>query len=298
MSKRPAKKWRPVAFLVPIPVVLGLGLRWLVSAPIDAAGYPATPTVSSDVSAALEPAPPPEWPEDRLEGPEAKRLLRDALVDLVERLECLEGYTAVLRRQERVGGRLLPEQTLRIKVRHRPSSIYLRNVGVRDGCEIIYVDGLRDGKLISHPGGLVGLVVPPMELDPRSPLAMSQSRFPITEAGLLPAARLLRDDLLRDLDDPGASVVLDRQVDAEGRPRYRSRLCYDAPSPARPFSRVEVLYDPDTLLIREITFSDWPDAPGADDAPLGCRFVVVDFDPSAVPSDLDFDATNPAYDFQ
>jgi hypothetical protein len=235
---------------------------------------------------------------DPLEGPDAKRLLRDALVGLVERLERLDGYSAVVRRQERVGGRLLPEQTLRMKVRHRPLSIYVKNVGVQNGFEVIYVEGLRDGKLISHPGGLVGLIVPAMELDPNSPLAMSQSHFSITEAGLLPAARMLRDDLQRDLDDPGASTVLGRLVDAEGRPWYRSRHRYDAPSPGRPFSRVEVLYDPDTLLIREMSFSDWPDASGPDDPPLGSRFVVVDFDRSAVPSDFDFDANNPAYNFQ
>ena len=127
---------------------------------------------------------------------------------------------------------------------------------------------------------------------------MSQSRFPVTEAGLLPAARMLRDDRRRDLDDPGVSTVLDRLVDREGHPWYRSRHRYDAPSPGRPFSRVEVLYDPDTLLIRAMSFSDWPNAPGPDDPPLGGRYVVVDFDPSAVPSDLDFDATNPAYGFQ
>ncbi|QDV34758.1 DUF1571 domain-containing protein [Tautonia plasticadhaerens] len=269
-----------------------------MSAPVAPLPSPASLEAAPEAAATRRTAPPPDWPSDRLEGPEAKRLLLDALAGLVERLERHDGYSAVIRRQERVGGRLLAEQTLRMKVRHRPASIYVRNIGVQDGFEVIFVEGLRDGKLIHHSGGLAGRLLPVLELSPRSPLAMSQSRFPITEAGLLSAARMLRDDCRRDLGEPGASIVLDRLVDPEGHTRYRSRLRYDAPAPGRPFSRVEVLYDPGTFLLREMTFSDWPEAPGPGEPLLGGRFVVVEFDPSAVPSDRDFDATNPAYDFR
>src|SRR6056297_2224157 len=199
--------WRGVALLCLAPVGLVLAARWMASAPLETVG--ASPSRSAS-GAAIEVSPRPlseasvAWPEVRLEGPEASQALRRTLAALVARLEAIEGYEAIVRRRERVGGRWLQEQTLRMKVRHRPASVYMRDIGSAEGCEIIHVEGRRDGRLVSHPGGgLIGLLLPPVELDPRSPLAMSQSRFPITEAGLLPVARRLLGDADRDQGDPG-----------------------------------------------------------------------------------------------
>ena len=288
--------------LVLCPVGLVMGARWLISAPLDAADSttlaPIAATTGHDDR--LGPAA-DRWPTARLEGPSAKVRLVEALDDLVERLDALDGYEAIIWRQERIGGALRSEQTLRMKVRHRPASVYLEDIGVPQGCEIIHVEGRRQGRLVSHPGGgLVGWLLPAVELDPRSPLALAQSRFPITEAGLLPVARRLRRDARRDLRDPGASTVLDRVLDADGRTLFRSTQSYRAPNANRPFARVEVLFEPETFLIRSYRFFDWPDpsaSPSAD-PPFGGCYLVRRFDEAAAPVDLDFEPTNPAYRFR
>lgn len=290
------------------PVALVFVARWMIAAPLDAAGSFATISEepADSIAAPLDPPDPPapldesltNWPLDPLEGPKAKQLLNGALTDLVTRLEALSGYEATIRRHERVNGRWLMEQTLQLKVRHEPVSVYMKDIGRPKGCEIIYVDGARNGKLITHTGGgLLGMLMPPIEVEPRSSLAMSQSRFPITEAGVLPVSRMLLNDIQRDLNDPGASVTLDRITDDEGQPLYRSFHRYVEPSPNRPFARFEVHYDPETLLPRAYSFHDWPDAPGSEPV-LGGRYVIETFDPSVVLSDEDFDPTNPGYNFR
>ena len=292
--------WAGIALLCLAPVALAMAARWMISAPLDAAGpSPSRSASGSEVEAAPRPleGASSSWPEGRLEGPAAKRALHRALLGLVGRLEAIPGYEAVVRRRERVGGRWLPEQTLRLKVRHDPASVYLKDIGVEEGCEIIHVEGLRDGRLVSHPGGgLIGLLVPPVELNPTSPLAMTQSRFPITEAGILPLARRLLAEARRDLDDPGASVVLDRVEGDDGRPRLRSVRRLGARGDGRSFARTEVQYDPETLIPLSFRFHDWPDSPG-EEPPLAGRYAIESFDPGTVPGDLDFDPTNPEYGF-
>ncbi|WP_169977565.1 DUF1571 domain-containing protein [Tautonia rosea] len=290
------------------PVALVFVARWMIAAPLDAAGSFASLSEepADRVAVPLDPSEQPEpldesstsWPLDALEGPRAKQLLNRALADLVTRLETLSGYEATIWRHERVNGRWLMEQTLQLKVRHEPVSVYMKDIGRPKGCEIIYVDGLRNGKLITHTGGgLLGMFLPPIEVEPHSSLAMSQSRFPITEAGVLPVARMLLSHVQRALHDLDASVTLDRITDDEGQPLYRSLHHYASASPDRPFARFEVHYDPETLLPRAYSFHDWPDAPGAEPV-LGGRYVIETFDPSIVLSDEDFDPTNPGYNFR
>lgn len=290
------------------PVALVFVARWMIAAPLDAAGSFASRSEEPADSVATSPTPPIQpaaldesptaWPLDPLEGPKAKMLLNRALIDLVTRLEALSGYEATIWRHERVNGRWLMEQTLCLKVRHQPASVYMKDIGRPKGCEIIYVDGLRNGRLITHTGGgLLGMLVPPIEIEPRSSLAMSQSRFPITEAGVLPVTRMLLSDIQRDQDDPDASVTLDRITDDNGQPLYRSVHRYASASPDRPFARFEVHYDPETLLLRAYSFHDWPDSPG-EEPRLAGHYVIESFDSSVVLSDDDFDPTNPAYNFR
>jgi hypothetical protein len=295
------RRWRGISLLCLAPLALGFAARWMVSAPLDAAG--GSPSRSADGSE-VETRPRPlegaavSWPVDRLEGAEAKRVLRRALIGLVDRLEDLSGYEAVVRRHEKVGRRWLKEQTLRMKVRHQPASVYMKDIGVEQGTEIIHVEGQRDGRLLSRPGGgMIARLLPPLELDPHSKLAMTQSRFPITEAGLLPVARRLLGDIDRDRNDPDASLVLDRVELDDGRTRLRSIQRYDSPDGRHPFARIEVHYDPETLVPLCYDFHEWPEDPG-DAPPLAGRYIVESFDPGAVPGDLDFDPSNPDYGFR
>ncbi len=103
-------------------------------------------------------------------------------------------YTCVFIKQERVNGKLLPEQTIFMKARKQPFSIYMKWVGeVNRGQEALYVAGKNDGKLKVHPGGILGIFN--LNLDPEGGRAMNHNRHPITEAGIGHSLLLIREEL-------------------------------------------------------------------------------------------------------
>jgi hypothetical protein len=94
-------------------------------------------------------------------------------------------YTCTLIKQERIGGRLQPEQTAQMRVRTHPFSVHLRFVSPSSvaGREACYVAGRNGGKMRARAGGLMG-AVGFVTLDLRDPRVMADNRHVITEAGL------------------------------------------------------------------------------------------------------------------
>lgn len=108
----------------------------------------------------------------------------------VQFLSTVNNYTAQFVKQELVNGELLDEQEMDLKIRHAPFSIYLKwNTG-EVGREVLYVDGAHDGRLAAHAGGWKARL-PFVFLEPSSSLAMAESRYPITKAGLFELAKLM-----------------------------------------------------------------------------------------------------------
>jgi len=102
-----------------------------------------------------------------------------------ERFEKVHDYECKLLKRERVGGVLLPESELTMKVRNEPFSVYLRcdNPSADRGLEVCYVAGRNHGRMHVHPNGFfsfIGFV----SLSPRDPRAFEKNRHCVTEAGL------------------------------------------------------------------------------------------------------------------
>jgi hypothetical protein len=99
-------------------------------------------------------------------------------------LEKIPDYTAQFVKQELVSGELLDEQSIYLKCRHRPFSVYLKWETGDEGREVLYLDGAHDGDMIVHGGGWKARL-PSLSISPTSSLAMKESRYPITNVGLL-----------------------------------------------------------------------------------------------------------------
>ncbi len=299
-----ASRWRRTwltILLVP-PIALA-ALSWWFTEPLTDHGAPsnqgsATIHVPADIKKqAAEEKIPLAWPDVRLEGREAKLRLLDILVAAAERLNQVESYTATFRKQERIKGELKPEQTLAMKVRQKPFAIYFKFLSHQEGKEVVYAEGHHDNKVVAHPGGVARFLMPRLALAPDDPLALADSRHPVTDAGL----SNLTDRLLHfrriDLDDSDAVTVLDRTTDANGRPWLRSIHTHTIPSPDRPFARIEVLYDPETFIPKDIRNFDWGQPGQLEDLPLAEHYNYDDLKLDAMLSALDFDPANPAYAF-
>jgi hypothetical protein len=99
------------------------------------------------------------------------------------RLNALRNYQVRINRQERVGDRLLPAEDVVLSIRRDPKAIRLEwPEGPHKGREVIYCadahGGLMHVNMADAPVPVQRLTLPP-----DSPLILSNSRHPITEAG-------------------------------------------------------------------------------------------------------------------
>ena len=254
----------------------------------------------ADRSEATErPLEPLVWPSDQpLTGQPAKELLLRFVQAAVSKLESVPAYTASLIRQERIDGKLGPEQKIQLKVRHQPFAVYMRFVEPDAGKEAIFAEGSHDDHVVAHGGGLTRLLVPHLKVPPRSRLALNGNRHPITEAGLLNLARKLVRFRELDMEDDDAETVLDRVVDSAGRQWLRSIHTNTIQTDDRPFAYVEILYDPATSLPSRIHSYEWPGKAGDSDRPLAERYEYQDLNLDAELSEQDFDYRNPNYNYK
>ncbi len=267
-----------------------VGLVWSMTEPFVPNAKPSTLSTAPDGSTVPATAPPPRrlsWPQTTLAGPAAKSLLLDILKRADQRLQGVRDYTATFRKQERMKGKLGPLQTLHMKLRNDPFAIYLKFLAPKKGKEVLYGVGLHDGKVIAHNGDWTRRLIP----------RLADTRHPVTDAGLVNLTRRLIGYRELDLNDPLAETILDFAKDEDGRDWPRSTHTHPLQTVERPFYRVDVLYDPDTLIPRKISCYDWP-APGeGEDLSLAESYEYDDLKLNANLTDRDFDLTNPDYEF-
>jgi len=279
------------------PLILLGGASWWFTEPLVDRGGPVSIVPYLPVAGPVGSRGALAWPEGRLDGLQAKSMLLDVLVEVAERLNRVEAYTSIFRKQERIGGKLTPEQQLALKLRHRPFAVYLKFLSPQEGKEVVYAEGHHENKLIAHGTGVARLLVPRLAVPPDHPLALADARHPVTEGGIAKLTERLIGFRRLDLDDPRARTVLDRTTDADGRTWFRSVHTHTEPKPERPFARVEVLYDPETFFPMDIRNYDWPKPGDSGELLLAEHYRYDDLDLDASLTDLDFDPANPEYAF-
>lgn len=95
-------------------------------------------------------------------------------------------YTCRVVRRERVGERLLPQETMQMTFRSKPRSVHYKWLDESNaGRQAVYVEGQNNGKIVSLGGKSDVLFVgKTMSVDPNGFLARGRSRYSITESGL------------------------------------------------------------------------------------------------------------------
>jgi hypothetical protein len=125
-------------------------------------------------------------------------------------------YQAVFHKQERVEGKLLPEETIVLKYK-KPQKIYMHWIGEpMNGTEALYVQGMFENKLIAHRGGVLGVIT--KTLDPNGPTAMKGNRHPITEVGFGFLVEKLGRDLEKAITRGEFQVIRIGEETFKGRP--------------------------------------------------------------------------------
>ena len=229
-------------------------------------------------------------------------------VDLLEKgrtfLKERADYTAMLEKQEVVKGRLMDEQQILVKCRHKPFSVYLEWHRGDVGREVIFVEGSNNGKMIAHDGGWKSRL-PAFFLEPDCSLATGDARYPITEAGLL---GLLENMLALHKEDLSKSTVAtcnhvtDGQFD--GRPCYVFHTTHKSVSISPTYRKSITCIDKEWSIPCCSQHYEWPrdDADTEDEDETdketlieSYKFTEVRFEQSL--TDNDFDTSNSEYHF-
>jgi len=100
------------------------------------------------------------------------------------RLAHINDSVAVFLKTERIDGKIQPTQTIELKVRCEPFSVYMKWLEQPlKGRQVIYQRDRFQGKLVANVGDLFGFGSV-FALDPKGPEATKGNRHPITQAGI------------------------------------------------------------------------------------------------------------------
>lgn len=104
------------------------------------------------------------------------------LVEAEAAYDKVTSYTAVFHKQQRVAGKLLPEETILLKYR-KPASLYMRWIrSPYKGSELLYVPSWNENRVMAHRGGILRFFT--RNLDPGHPALMADNLRPVTSTGI------------------------------------------------------------------------------------------------------------------
>lgn len=210
------------------------------------------------------------------------------------RVKALPGYEATFYKREIIG-RSVVNQKISMKIRHEPFSVYLYFQEPSTGREVLYVEGQNNGKLIAHEAGLLS-IAGSMELSPTDPLALKESRHPITEAGIANAVEQLLDEWKRETKYGETDVTYYKDAKL-GNMKCRVIEC-SHPQPRKQFTYHKVqlwINDADGIPVR-IRKYGFPARVGQP-APIVEDYTFTDVKTSVRLTDADFDRRNRKYSF-
>jgi hypothetical protein len=98
--------------------------------------------------------------------------------------QTVQGYECTLKKQERIGGKLHDPETIAVKFRDEPFSVYFEwHKGERQAKKVLYVRGENNNMLLVKPAGVLS-IAGVQKRDPVGDDAKKGGRYPLTEFGI------------------------------------------------------------------------------------------------------------------
>jgi len=217
-------------------------------------------------------------------------------------IAAIKDYTALMQKQENIGGEVQEAQVLEVKVRHEPFSVYLRfRYPARlSGQQAIFVKGQNDDRVVGHGVGLERIAGTQF-LEPTSFFAMRGQKYPITEMGILNLVDKLLEVGHRDVQLPG-EVDVRYFEDVRFGSGDAARMCtviqviHRTQHPQHMFHIARIFVDKELNLPIRYESYDLPRREG-ESPQLIEAYTYLNLRLNVGLTDLDFDHKNPAYNF-
>ncbi|TWT56202.1 DUF1571 domain-containing protein [Allorhodopirellula solitaria] len=219
----------------------------------------------------------------------------------------VDAYTCLLVKRETLEGKLEPTHYIRLKIRERrvdgerlvqPRSLYAKFLKPSDvvGREVLYVENERDGDLLVRRGGtrLPNLTV---ELDPEGRLAKRESHYSIVQSGIRPMLEQILERIESEIDPDNIKIRYFADAKVDGRPCQHIEVSQVERRSNSTFQVAKVYIDIEHELPVFFSSYAWADNP-EDDPVLQEQYAITQIDLNAELTDLDFDRTNPQYQFR
>ncbi len=210
-------------------------------------------------------------------------------------LKAVRDYTATFIKRELVGRRMI-EQSMNMKCRAQPFSVYFDYQGAEQGREVLFVEGEYRGKLLVHdPKGLSALAGT-VQLAPNSPEAMRENRYPISKVGIA--------NLIETIAAQWESETQFAEIEVKLYPNAKlgdvacQAIQSSHPQPRQQFRfhMTRLYLDKVTNLPVRVEQFDWPKAPGGPPV-LVEEYTYRDLRLNVGLTDEDFSPQNRKYRF-
>jgi hypothetical protein len=215
-------------------------------------------------------------------------------------------YTALFVKRCRVDGVLPPLQYANVKIRNRktvngqittPMGVYLNFLkpDAVKGREVVWVEGKNDGKLIAHETGYKGIVN--VSLDPNGYLAMRGQKRAINEIGIENLAQKVLETGQRDRQYEECQVQFYKNAKLGKNDCTMLEVIHPVRRTHFDFYRARVYFDNSLRMPVRYESWSWPETPGGEPV-LEEEYTYVRIAVNVGLTDLDFDISNPDYNFR
>lgn len=212
----------------------------------------------------------------------------------VGRIAAHPGYSCVFAKKEVVDDHMI-EQTIALKVRHNPFSVYMYFREPRAGREVIFVEGKNENRLLVHETGLASLIGT-LALAPEDPRVRAENRHPITKAGIVrtveaqmaiwESERQYGETEVRYFEDAKLGEMVCKVVESN-HPQPRKQFAFQT---TRLWIDVKTGYP---VRLQQYAFPKKQGTKG----PLVEDYSFTELKTDVELTDRDFDVENPAYNF-
>jgi hypothetical protein len=158
-------------------------------------------------------------------------------------------YECVVQHKERVRDRLLPRQTVFLRVRQLPFAVYARVLGPPDvaGREVLYNPKLYGEKVIIRNGGKRFAFIT-LALSTDNELLKEETNYPVQDWGIAPTLERVLDVLLEEQKRDDVEVEYFKDAKVDGRPASGAKITHPVPRPDDRFYQGLVVIDEELQL--------------------------------------------------
>ncbi|MEQ9410149.1 MAG: DUF1571 domain-containing protein [Fuerstiella sp.] len=237
-----------------------------------------------------------------LDSMETMKFCTLMLQDGARFMENVSDYTVVFQKEERINGDLQEPQIIDMKVQHSPHfAVYMKWKNGERGRQVLYSDEYEDGCMTVKFGG-IKRILPALRIDPNCANARAESRYPVTQAGVVGMIKQILVHREADLKrGHGVSCVRLPDQEFDQRKCYVFLVTYESPEFCEIYRKTVMMMDAEyhiPVMVRNFTWAT--DADGLteeelDKATLIENYSFSDLNLSSKLVAIDFSRENPRY---